>query len=249
MIETKPRSKSSVDADGVRVVREGGGWPTTLAIAAAGLVVALTIVFVGHEPRPSSEPPIGEPEGAPALAASRREPVDTEPARREAELAGARVTSLARMPSAPGVELTARKVVPHRRATGQKSYEPDPEKPALRTYEGKKEIDAADYIAALRESGETEGIAAFNPPGTDPPKTGLVVPEDFELPEGYVRHYQATDDGQGLEPILMFSEDFDFFDDAGNPIAIPDNRVVPPDLVPPGFPIRELHIPEPRRHR
>ena len=40
------------------------------------------------------------------------------------------------------------------------------------------------------------GIALFPPLGTDPLKRGILVPEDFELPEGYVRHYQATDDGE-----------------------------------------------------
>jgi hypothetical protein len=40
------------------------------------------------------------------------------------------------------------------------------------------------------------GIALFPPPGTKPIKQGVLVPEDFELPPGYVRHYQATDDGE-----------------------------------------------------
>jgi len=35
---------------------------------------------------------------------------------------------------------------------------------------------ARDVIQGLRASGETRGIAAFPPPGTDPIKTGLVVP-------------------------------------------------------------------------
>lgn len=56
-------------------------------------------------------------------------------------------------------------------------------------------IDARDYIEALREMGETEGIAAFPPPGTDPPKTGVIVPDDYELPVGYERYYQYSDDG------------------------------------------------------
>jgi hypothetical protein len=34
---------------------------------------------------------------------------------------------------------------------------------------------------------------------------GLAVPEDFVLPEGYVRHHQATDDGQRIEAIRMFA--------------------------------------------
>jgi len=88
--------------------------------------------------------------------------------------------------------------------------------------------------------GEAAGIAAFPPPGTKPIKHGIVVPDDFELPPGYVRHYQATDDGRRLVPILMFHPDFVPVDAAGNPIALPENRVVPPELAPPGLPIRTL---------
>ena len=36
--------------------------------------------------------------------------------------------------------------------------------------------------------GEPSGVALFPPMGSDPIKRGLVVPEDFELPAGYVRH-------------------------------------------------------------
>ena len=54
----------------------------------------------------------------------------------------------------------------------------------------------------------------------------------FALPEGYVRHYQATDDGQRIEPILMFSPDHEFVDAANRPIAIPKDRVVPPGAGP-----------------
>ena len=107
------------------------------------------------------------------------------------------------------------------------------------------EIDARDVIPALVEAGETGGIAAFPPPGTDPVKRGIVVPDDYALPEGYVRHYQATDDGKGLEPILMFSPDYEFLDENGKRIALPDDLVVPPELAPPGLPIRTLEVPEP----
>ncbi|MFZ5637287.1 MAG: hypothetical protein ACOY82_11980 [Pseudomonadota bacterium] len=103
-----------------------------------------------------------------------------------------------------------------------------------------------DVIEGLHEAGIRTGLGAFNPPGTSPPLIGLAVPEDFPLPEGYVRHYQATDDGQRIEPILMFSPDFVFHDADGRPIAIPENRVVPPELAPPGLAIRPIVIPPPR---
>lgn len=90
------------------------------------------------------------------------------------------------------------------------------------------------------------GIGLFPPPGTDPIKVGIVVPDDFELPEGFLRHYQVTDDGQELEPILLFHPDYELLDDAGQPIPLPPDRVVPPELAPPGMPIRTVVVPEPR---
>jgi len=102
-----------------------------------------------------------------------------------------------------------------------------------------------EVIDRLHQAGVYGGLGAFSPPGTRPPLVGLAVPEDFNLPEGYVRHHQATDDGQRIEPILMFSPDHRFFDAAGRPIAIPKDRVVPPELAPPGLPIRRVEIPAP----
>ena len=102
-----------------------------------------------------------------------------------------------------------------------------------------------EVIQRLNEAGVYTGIGAFNPPGTSPPMIGLAVPEDYVLPEGYVRHYQATDDGQRIEPILMYSPDYVFFDSNGLAIAIPENRVVPVNRAPPGLVIRPIIIPEP----
>jgi hypothetical protein len=65
------------------------------------------------------------------------------------------------------------------------------------------------------------------------------------LPEGYVRHYQATDDGQRIESILMFSPEFQWYDAAGRPLQLPPDRVVPPELAPAGLPIRRIVIPAP----
>ena len=103
----------------------------------------------------------------------------------------------------------------------------------------------AEVIERLHLAGVQSGLGAFSPPGTRPPLVGLAVPEDFPLPEGYVRHYQATDDGQRIEPILMFAPDRPLVDAAGQPIATPKDRVVPPELAPPGLPIRRIVIPAP----
>jgi hypothetical protein len=103
----------------------------------------------------------------------------------------------------------------------------------------------AEVISRLHEAGVFSGLGAFSPPGTRPPLVGLAVPEDFMLPEGYVRHHQATDDGQRIEPILMFSPDYQWVDAAGQAIPLPPDRVVPPELAPPGLAIRRIVIPAP----
>lgn len=104
------------------------------------------------------------------------------------------------------------------------------------------EIRAADYIQALRDAGETGGLAAFPPPGTDPIKRGIVVPDDFELPEGYSRHHQTTDDGKDVPAILMFSPGYEFLGPDGVPIPLPPDGIVPPEMAPPGMPLRVLKL-------
>lgn len=129
--------------------------------------------------------------------------------------------------------------------------------PRMRDPNGDQTPDLADYvnpgelptiaevIARLHQAGVHSGLGAFSPPGTSPPLVGLAVPEGFALPEGYVRHYQATDDGQPIEAILMFAPDFQLLDNDGRPIVMPEDRVVPPELAPPGLPIRRIVIPAP----
>ncbi len=103
----------------------------------------------------------------------------------------------------------------------------------------------AEAIERLHKAGIRDGIGAFSPPGTRPPMIGLAVPEHFVLPDGYVRHHQATDDGQRIEAILMFAPDRAFVDAKGKPIVVPKNRVVPPEHAPPGLPIRQITLPKP----
>ncbi|HEU4407028.1 MAG TPA: hypothetical protein VFS43_17300 [Polyangiaceae bacterium] len=88
-----------------------------------------------------------------------------------------------------------------------------------------------------------EGIHAFPPPGTKRIKAGLVVPEGFELPPGYMRHYQATDKGEMLQAILMFHPDYQPVDASGRPVPLPPDRVVPPELAPPGLALETLAVP------
>ena len=129
--------------------------------------------------------------------------------------------------------------------------------PRHRDPDGDQTPDIADYInagekptmneviARLHAAGVHTGLGAFQPPGTRPPLIGLAVPEDFALPPGYVRHYQATDDGQRIEPILMFAPDWQAQAPDGRPVAMPADRVVPPELAPPGLPIRRIVVPAP----
>lgn len=98
---------------------------------------------------------------------------------------------------------------------------------------------------AQQEQGPT-GIHAFPPLGTRLPLVGIIVPDDFELPPGYVRHYQSTDDGRRLAPILMFDPVNPPLDEFGQAVDIPPDRIVPADLAPAGMPIILLEVPEPR---
>lgn len=118
--------------------------------------------------------------------------------------------------------------------------------PDLRSYVARGEQPTmAEVITRLHQRGIHTGLGAFNPPGTRPPLVGLAVPEDFPLPKGFVRHHQATDDGQRIEAILMFAPDYQPVDAAGRAVALPPDRVVPPELAPPGLPLRRITIPPP----
>lgn len=164
------------------------------------------------------------------------------------------VTAVAASPGASGRAMQAAVASA---STASASAKPAPRIVRTRDPNGDQTPDISDYIndgekptmgeviQRLHQAGITTGLGAFSPPGTRPPLVGLAVPEDFVLPEGYVRHYQATDDGQRIEPILMFAPDHEFFDAAHRPIAIPKDRVVPPELAPPGMPIRRIVIPAP----
>jgi hypothetical protein len=103
-------------------------------------------------------------------------------------------------------------------------------------------IDQMDRTGAPKE-----GIHAFNLPGTKPIQGGLLVPEGYVLPAGYVRHYQTTDDGEPVPPILKFHPDHRPVDASGNPIPLPADGIVPPELAPPDMPLQALDPPAVRR--
>lgn len=102
--------------------------------------------------------------------------------------------------------------------------------------------ERAAELAQFPEEGS--GLALFRP-GTKPIKVGIVVPEGFDLPPGYVRHYQTMDDGRQLPAILMFHPDHRPVDAEGRALELPVDRIVPPELAPPGLSLEVLQVPEP----
>ena len=214
------------DADGVRIVRRPSRayWMIALAIVAPIVLTIVTVVLIRRAPGPEARV------SGPAVVAA----VETETALGSAA------------PAAPTAMRSPERVVPRRvaappvqdRAGTDATPVPAPEKP-------RREIDAADAIVALREEGIHDGIAAFGIPGSHPPKAGIIVPEELELPEGYVRHYQSTDDGEELPAILMFHPDYEFVNEAGEVVKLPEDGVVRPEMAPPGIDTSQvLVVPE-----
>ena len=225
------------DADGVRVQRPLGVRGRVWSLAAAIVALTLALVFGLRRWR---EDPVAVASARPPAAA--RPPLPSRDAsdaqwRQTAEGGEAvpnRTKVSIRRRAAGEAPAAARAGAPSAAAGRQPgAAAPAPDVPA----------PTGDAAAGAPEPALT-GIQLFPPPGTSPPKSGIVVPEEFALPEGYVRHYQATDDGKMLAAILMFHPDYEFLDAAGKPIAVPEDRVVPPELAPPGLAIEMLEVPE-----
>jgi len=173
-----------------------------------------------------------EPPALPGGRAARRDaPAPFAEASPPPVQAAASVAIAAAVPAAPRPE------PPAREADGDLT-------PDLRSYLNPGEQPTMkDVLDRLHAAGVHTGIGAFSPPDTRPNLVGLAVPADFVLPDGYVRHFQTTDDGQDIEPILMYAPDRQILDAAGRPVAIPADRVVRPDQAPPGLPLRRVVIP------
>jgi hypothetical protein len=233
----KPRD----DQDGVRVFDSSGGrrHPVIAALAVVTLV-AIATVYLLREPGQQGASDVSTPLVAQPVA---RQPVTSLPARPLPKPPAARADEVAKTTGRGPASNRAANRVP---ANPDSDRVQDPALNAPATEEERSQLEsfAHELIEGLRASGETGGIAAFPPPGTNPVKTGIVVPDNFELPEGYVRYYQVTDDGRRLEPVLMFSPDYEFVGDNGQPIALPKDGIVPPEMAPPGLPVRMLEIPK-----
>jgi hypothetical protein len=219
-LKGKP-SAPGADPDGVRVSNlpgvRTGVWLVSIGLVAAAAVL-LALLRSEDDSAPDRDATAQPPAAAIAPVRERIEPV---PAPRPAAAAPVEIAAEPAPPPAPAEPEPARA----------------PEAPAL-----PEPPEREDPIVGYGPPGT--GIQAFPPPGTSPPLRGLVVPEDFELPEGYVRHHQVTDDGQDLAPILMFHPDYEEWAGAdGKPVEVPADRVVPPELAPPGMPIQWLEVP------
>ena len=224
MANQSPRPARHVDKDGVRTIEHGrvrsSVWLLALAMALVG--VAVFVVVRPALRRPQMEP--GETAAvepsAPAFAP---------------HATPARPSKAPRPPGAP----------PPLRVPAGGALPPPEQRPAAPA--AAPEPAAATEPAAAdssEPSDQPSGLAVFPPPGTKPIKRGVIVPEGVELPPGYVRHYQTTDSGQQLPAILMFHPDYQPLDEHGAPIPLPEDRVVPPDMVPPGIPLETLDVPE-----
>ena len=214
---------SGTDGDGVRVVERGGrgARPALLYKALALILVCCSAAYLLIR------------NGTPSDAAN----TDA-----DAHTAVAHDSDAARSAS-PSVAAAARREMTAQTDGPGQDPTPDLADALSGMVKPGEEPPMAQVIDELHKAGIHSGIGAFPPPGTSPPLVGLAVPDDYVLPEGYVRHFQATDDGQRIEPILMYSPDFEFYDASGKPIEIPENRVVPAGMAPPGLTIRRIVIP------
>jgi hypothetical protein len=242
MASHPPQAGLGADSDGVRISRVSRAKPTvSLLLATVGLPVIAIVVAValirldGGDPGPTL---VDERTGAAPLPAN-------EPERGAGAARDRGAVDGAGSPASAGAtreEPRTERFTPRRRSA---AAAPPPAAPPATDGDEEPELDAIDVIPELRAAGEHGGIAAFGLPGTDPPKPGIIVPDGFKLPEGYVRHHQVSDDGEQLPAILMFHPDYDFLDARGNPMKLPENHVVPPDMAPPGLPIEMLEVPAP----
>jgi hypothetical protein len=224
------------DRDGIRIIEKRDPRSRrTASIAAAVFALMIVAVITLVLNRPSATPDI------PKAAAT----VPADGTRSDASSDGRRTVVSRREPRRPSTAPAQSEAPSVPEDAVRQAAESYPEAPERDADEARRMEDAAQkMLEAARAAGATEGIAAFPPHGTSPMKTGIVVPRNFDLPEGYVRHYQITDDGRRVEPVLMFSPDYEFVDANGQPMDIPEDGIVPPDMAPPGMPVRNLAIPK-----
>jgi hypothetical protein len=219
------------DADGVVWIRDPRAARIQLVVAGGALVIAAALAWLWLRP---SAPDAPEPEtlaareATPETAAAREAAApaaspqpDAPPDQRQVaapRTSPSQATGASRQPQAPGAPPPASARPPASAGTPEEDAMPEP------------------------PEGEKTGIQAFPPPGTKPLMRGIIVPEGYRVPPGYVAHVQWHD-GALLPPILMFEPGFQPRDANGNPIPTPANRVVPPELAPRDLPQKLLDLP------
>lgn len=218
--------RGAADGDGVVRTRVAA-WPRLAAALAVALVLllgagALHLLSSPARRAPAERAPVADPGERAMRAALERASQQPPPP-----------TPQPPPPAAPPVRAAAPAGLPG--ALPADEAEPPPEGPRQEVW--------VDQLPP----GDGSGIDAFPKPGTKPILRGLIVPEGYTLPPGYMRHYQTTDDGEALAPILVFHPDHQLFDAEGRPIPLPPGRVVPPELAPSGMERRWLDPPPRRR--
>lgn len=217
------RPRSHVDSDGVKTI-DGAGVRTSVWLLGFALVLVGLAVLVVIRPL------VGRVSVPAEVTSAALAPHPAVPHPNAAEKAPASAVPGAVEPRSPSVVgSAAAPLLPH--------AVPRPVVSSAAAGEAPGEATEAAAEPAT-------GIAAFPPQGTKPIMRGIIVPEDVELPPGYVRHYQATYEGRLLPPILMFHPDYQPVDAHGDPIALPEDRVVPADMAPAGMPVEMLAVPE-----
>jgi len=217
-------TKVRVDSDGVRIETSGVRGRVWLLVAAMGLVVVALLLVAGPSRHQRADEVATTVQSKPVVPASDGRRAVRPP---DKPIPAAVAGDEPRAPSGPAREPT-----------------PASTQAAERSDEGVPAGEASGEAPMFGTGAPGEGIAVFPPPGTKPIKSGILVPENFQLPPGYVRHYQATDDGQRVPAILMFHPDYHPVDEHGAPIPLPADRIVPADMAPPGMPIEILQPPE-----
>ena len=179
--------KARVDPDGIRVFDEGPNRRAarvrrvvTIAAIVTMLVVVVTTTALVELRRESAVP------ADRAVSIPSRETPSSAPKK------------VVRAPSTPRQDVPASEPArePAPTGAGPGAAPPSTATGADRSLEGL----VRGVYEGLAAHGDGEGIAVFPPKGTNPPKSGLVVPEDFPLPEGYVRYYQVTTRGSAWSP-------------------------------------------------
>lgn len=104
-------------------------------------------------------------------------------------------------------------------------------------------LDPDDPAYTLVENEDEPTGMALYPDNVKPLRLGFVVPESYELPQGYMRHHQVSEEGTLLSPVLAYHPDFEPTDADGKAIGVPEDRIVPEEALPPGMPKDRLTAP------